>query len=121
MRPHDAPELDHEDIVRREYADPSRFAVRAALWSRRTGPKVFDVAFDLITEVAPKRVLEVGCGRGELAARLVGHGVDVVALDRSEEMVAIARGRGVDARVGDVRELSFGDGEFDAADANIML
>jgi hypothetical protein len=51
--------------VRREYADPSRFAARAALWSRRTGPRAFDVAFDAIVSFAPRCALEVGCDRGE--------------------------------------------------------
>jgi SAM-dependent methyltransferase len=114
-------ELDRDDIVRREYADPSRFAVRTALWSRRTGPKVFDVAFDALTELAPRRVVEVGCGRGEFAARLRTQGIEVVALDQSEQMVELARERGVDARVGDVRELPFADGSFDATVANFML
>jgi SAM-dependent methyltransferase len=95
--------------------------VRAELWSRRTGPKVLDVAFDALIELAPRRVLEVGCGRGEFAAKLQAGGVEVVALDRSEQMVELARARGVDARVGDVRELPFAEGSFDAAVANFML
>ena len=66
-------------------------------------------------------MLEVGCGRGELAARLQAHGVEVVALDRSEQMVELARARGVDAGVGDVRSLPFPDCSFDAAAANFVL
>jgi SAM-dependent methyltransferase len=66
-------------------------------------------------------VLEVGCGPGDFAARLREHGVEVVALDRSEQMVELARARGVDARPGDVRELPFEDGAFDVAVANFML
>jgi SAM-dependent methyltransferase len=109
------------DAVRREYADPSRFAVRRSLWSRRTGPSVLDVAFDAVAALGPRRALEVGCGPGDFAARLQAAGVDVVAVDQSEEMVELARGRGVDARVGDVQALPFADGEFDVAVANFML
>lgn len=44
------------------------------------------------------RVLEVGCGAGELAAALIADGCRVVALDADPEAVAAARGRGVPAR-----------------------
>ncbi len=48
---------------------------------------------------APKRVLEVGAGSGELALLLQQHGHLVLALDESEEAVAQARSLGVDARL----------------------
>jgi ubiquinone/menaquinone biosynthesis C-methylase UbiE len=112
---------DDPDLVRREYADPSRFAVRRSLWARRTGPKVLDVAFDVVVALAPRRVLEAGCGPGDFAARLQAAGIEVVAVDQSEQMVELARARGVDAQVGDVQDLPFADGEFDLAVANFML
>src|SRR5262245_59638508 len=43
------------------------------------------------------RVLEVGCGPGVLAERLIRDGVQLTALDVSEEQVAEARARGVPA------------------------
>jgi SAM-dependent methyltransferase len=67
-------------------------------------------------------VLEVGCGWGEFAERVVQElGVELVAIDQSERMVELARERGVDARVGDVQELPFAEGEFDVSVANWML
>jgi ubiquinone/menaquinone biosynthesis C-methylase UbiE len=42
-------------------------------------------------------------------------------LDISPRMVELSRERGVDARVGDVQELSFADGEFDCVVAAWML
>lgn len=48
---------------------------------------------------ACRRVLEVGAGTGELAARLMVDGLEVVALDIDPGMVALAQGLGVDARV----------------------
>jgi SAM-dependent methyltransferase len=67
-------------------------------------------------------VLEVGCGEGELAARMQDElGVEVVALDQSARMVELSRERGVDAVVGDVQELPFEDGSFDVAVAAWML
>jgi SAM-dependent methyltransferase len=47
------------------------------------------------------RVLEVGCGPGVLAGRLLGAGVQLTAIDASEEQVAEARARGVPAVVSD--------------------
>ena len=45
----------------------------------------------------------------------------MIAIDVSPRMVDIARGKGVDARVGDVQELPFADGEFDCVVANWVL
>jgi SAM-dependent methyltransferase len=112
---------DDPDVVRREYADDKGLTARISIWSRRSGPQPQAVAFAELTALGPRRVLEVGCGRGEFAEQLVGAGIAVIATDQSEHMVALTRARGVDARVADVQELPFGDGEFDAAAANFML
>jgi SAM-dependent methyltransferase len=114
--------LDDPDLVRREYADESRLAVRAAAWATATGPDPRALAFEAVAEVAPRRVLEVGCGRGEHAERIARElGAEVVAVDQSERMVELTRARGVDARVGDVQDLPFPDGSFDCALAAWML
>lgn len=71
---------------------------------------------------APASVLEVGCGWGELAARIIREtGAAVTAIDPSPRMVELARQRGVDARVGDVQELPFENGSFAAVVAAWML
>jgi len=114
-------EQDHPDIVRQEYADPSRFAARWALWSRRTGPSAYDVAFDALVELEPKRVIELGCGPGYFAARVHAAGMQVVAFDQSQQMVDLARARGVDARMGTVEAIPSVGGAFDAAVANFVL
>ncbi|MBM4382869.1 MAG: class I SAM-dependent methyltransferase [Deltaproteobacteria bacterium] len=58
------------------------------------------------------RVLEVGCGAGDLAAALGAAGHRVVAIDAHPERVAEARARGVDAR-----QAAFPDFSADAFDA----
>ena len=116
-----APEQNDPELVRREYADETGLANRTALWARRTGPQPQDVAFDEVIAAVPRRVLDAGCGRGELAERLAHTGIDVVALDQSERMVELTRARGVDALVADVQALPFADGEFDVVVANFML
>jgi SAM-dependent methyltransferase len=108
-------------VVRREYADESGLAGRASLWTRRPGRQPQDVAFDELMRAAPAAVLEVGCGRGEFAARVVRAGVEIAAIDVSPRMVQLTAARGVRAEVADVERLPFADGAFDAAVANFML
>lgn len=58
------------------------------------------------------RLLEIGCGTGELAAALVRRGFEVVAVDMDEGAVAQAHAAGVDAREAEWPEFSCGT--FDA-------
>jgi SAM-dependent methyltransferase len=58
--------------------------------------------YDFVERFLPaecRRILEVGCGRGELAASLSNIGYSVVAIDSDPESVAAARSLGVDAHV----------------------
>lgn len=52
---------------------------------------------DRVLPAPPARVLDVGCGRGVLAAGLAGQGFDVTAIDPDPEAVAAGRERGVAA------------------------
>lgn len=114
--------LDDPDVVRKEYASEGRLAARKAAYRFARGPDPRQVAFAAVAETAPRRVLEVGCGEGELAERIQTElGCKVVALDQSERMVQLTRARGVDAQVGDVQALPFDDAEFDCAVAAWML
>ncbi len=108
--------------VAREYASERGLEGRRAAYRYAEGPSAPELAFEAIAEARPARVLEVGCGPGELAARVAAEvGADVVAVDSSPRMVQLARDRGVDARVGDVQQLAFADGDFDCAIAAWML
>lgn len=58
--------------------------------------------YDFIRSSLPEgatRVLEIGCGSGELAALMIAEGLEVVALDSDEECVTKAHSLGVDAQV----------------------
>lgn len=108
--------------VREQYASETNLAARASLYEETTGPSAGDLAFEAVAEVAPRRLLEVGCGTGWFSARVQRElGAEVVAVDQSERMVDLARAEGVDARVADVQLLPFADAEFDCVAANWML
>jgi SAM-dependent methyltransferase len=114
--------LNDPDTVAREYASEAGLAARRAAYTNAEGPDAPAMVFDAVAEVSPKRVLEVGCGMGQLAQRMHEElDAVVVAVDQSERMVELTRERGVDARVADVQKLPFGDGEFDCAVAAWML
>jgi SAM-dependent methyltransferase len=67
-----------------------------------------------------ERILDLGCGDGQLTAKIAASGAKVVGVDASPEMVEGALSRGIDARVCDVEELPF-DSEFDAVFSNAAL
>jgi SAM-dependent methyltransferase len=114
--------LNDPSVVAREYATETGLEARRAAYRHAEGPNAPELAFQAVAEVAPRRVVEVGCGPGELAARVARElGAEVVAFDTSERMVALARGRGVDARLGDVQALPLPDASFDCAVAAWML
>ena len=114
--------LNDPRVVREEYATERGLEGRRAAYQYAAGPDALQMTFDAVAEVSPRRVLEVGCGPGELSARIRDEiGAEVVAVDTSPRMVELARGRGLDARLGDVQELEFADEEFDCAVAAWML
>ena len=95
--------------------DPARYA--------RTARFVAELGAPLLEILAPRpgaRILDLGCGDGDLTVKLVERGCRVVAVDASAEQVAAARERGLDARVCDGQKLDF-EGEFDGVFSNAAL
>jgi SAM-dependent methyltransferase len=115
--------LDDPALVAAEYADDARLRRRAAAY---TGAgTVIDARGAIVSAVAaahPSRVLEVGCGWGELARRIADEvGAEVTATDLSPHMVELARAAGIAATVEDVQQLSYADQTFDVVVAAWML
>ncbi len=101
--------LDNPVLVRWEYASEERLATRNRIYRDLIeGENAEDVVFEAVREAAPGRVLEAGCGQGELAKRIADElGAEVTAVDLSPRMVTLARERGVAADVADVQALPF--------------
>ena len=114
--------VDDAAFVRKQYETEGRLRARKSAYVNAEGDDPREFAFQAVAEAKPHRVLEVGGGEGELAERIVKElGADVVGIDQSRRLVEIQLSKGIDASVGDVRELPFGDGEFDVAIAAWML
>jgi SAM-dependent methyltransferase len=104
------------------------FVVAADSYDRFMGRYSVPLApqlLDLAQVSAGQRVLDVGCGPGALTTELVGRlGPDnVSAIDPSEPFVAAAKERhpGVDVRLATAEVLPFGDSEFDAVLAQLVV
>lgn len=68
-----------------------------------------------------ERILDLGCGDGQLTVRLAATGAIVTGVDASPEMVAAARTLGVNAECAPAENLPYGDGSFDAVFSNAAL
>jgi SAM-dependent methyltransferase len=68
-----------------------------------------------IRRLSPGRALDVGCGRGDLGARLIAHGWQVTGIDPSPTACTAARARGLDARVGTLDDVELEPRSFDVA------
>jgi SAM-dependent methyltransferase len=68
-----------------------------------------------------ERILDLGCGDGQLTQRIAATGAQVVGVDASAEMVAAARARGVTADEGSAESLPYPDAQFDAVFSNAAL
>jgi trans-aconitate methyltransferase len=86
---------------------------------------VWQFGRDVLGLLEPKsgeRILDVGCGTGQLTAEIARAGALVTGIDRSAAMVEQARKNfpGMDFRIEDVREIAY-DCEFDAVFSNAVL
>ncbi len=84
---------------------------------------VSDLGLPVLELLDPRpgeRILDLGCGDGELTRVLRDRGSEPVGTDPSAEFIAAARELGLDAREQDARELDFED-EFDAVFSNAVL
>lgn len=98
-----------------DHWNPDAYAAKAGFVA-----KLGAGVLDLLAPQAGERILDLGCGDGELTQHLVERGCRVVAVDASPEMIAAARARGLDARVVDGQALDFA-AEFDAVFSSAAL
>ena len=85
-------------------------AIRAFV--RRRTPS--QAPFSALAGRVPGRLLDVGCGRGDLASIFAARGWTADGLEPSEATCAVARTRGVDARAGTLATVPLEPGRYDA-------
>lgn len=74
-----------------------------------------------LTVQAGERILDLGCGDGQLTLRLSATGAQVQGVDASPQMVEAARARGATADVAPAESLPYADQTFDAVFSNAAL
>lgn len=81
-----------------------------------------EALLELLAPAADERILDLGCGTGQLTAAVAESGASVVGVDASREMLAEARGTHPTLPFvhGDARRLPF-EGSFDAVLSNAVL
>jgi SAM-dependent methyltransferase len=85
-------------------------------WRARNAPPLEEVA-----ALPPGRGIDVGCGRGDLAAMLTARGWRMTGVEPSAGACAIARERGIDCREGVLATVDLESGAYDAAIFNQSL
>ena len=88
-----------------------------------TGRFVADLAGPVVELLNPQpgeAILDLGCGDGELTARIAASGAAITGVDSSPTMVAEARARGLSVYEGSIRTAMY-ESEFDAVFSNAAL
>lgn len=90
----------------------------------RSGAFVHQLAggvFEWLAAKQGERILDLGCGDGQLTLRIAATGARVDGVDASAEMVAGARARGVNAVEGNAEALPQASAAYDAVFSNAAL
>jgi len=89
-----------------------------------TGAFVHQLAGGVVEWLAPQadeRILDLGCGDGQLTLKIAATGAKVIGVDASPQMVAAAKALGIDAQLGNAESLNFEQHSFDAVFWNAAL
>ncbi|MEV4639166.1 class I SAM-dependent methyltransferase [Actinoplanes sp. NPDC049548] len=99
-------------------ADPGRWSDVAEGWAELWGgfaEPAWRAVLDASGTPPGARVLDVGCGSGDFLAYCGERGMTTSGIDPAPGMVALARGRTPDVRLGGAEKLPWEDGTFDLA------
>jgi trans-aconitate methyltransferase len=90
----------------------------------RNGAFVHELAGGVLEWLAARpdeRLLDLGCGDGQLTQRIAATGASVQGVDASKQMVEAARSRGIAADQAEAEKLPYPDASFDAVFSNAAL
>jgi SAM-dependent methyltransferase len=100
-------------------AEQAGWIEKAMAYDGQLGPitaQAIDPALALLGRAAGKRILDLCCGTGDLAARASESGANVLGVDFAPTMIDVARRKfpSVEFLAGDAEALAFEDASFDA-------
>lgn len=98
MAPFESINVDDQAHVAHQYATTQRLRARSSVWGPgAAGVDPTDVLLEELVRRSPRTVLEIGCGTGSFARRVLDAlpQVDYLATDASPAMVAAAQAQGV--------------------------
>ncbi len=90
----------------------------------RDGAFVHQLAGEVVQWLAARageRILDLGCGDGQLTSQIAAGGIDIRGVDASAAMVSAARAQGLTTDQASAEKLPYGDAEFDAVFSNAAL
>ncbi len=96
--------------------DPQQYELNGAFVHELAGG-----VMEWLAAAPGERILDLGCGDGQLTRRIIATGANVVGLDSSPQMAAAARALGIDATVGSAEAIPFESASFDAVFSNAAL
>jgi ubiquinone/menaquinone biosynthesis C-methylase UbiE len=127
---HQAPKDEHEITTGKTIHQARLYDLLGAILMLGRGPVMRERTIALARLVLGERVLEVGCGTGEIALRAkarTGPTGSVAGIDPSPEMIAVARQKAaranldIDYRVAGAEALPFADATFDVVLSSLMM
>lgn len=71
--------------------------------------------FNALQRLSPGRLVDAGCGRGDLGVSLLGRGWRVTGIEPSHHAAQVASARGIDVRTGTLSSVELELGTYDAA------
>lgn len=121
--------MEEDDRPQNVYDDPDFFAGYSRMERFRSGwgaALEHGRFIELLGDVSGRRVLDLGCGGGQLAFYLAEAGAaGVIGIDTSERMLDVARTQwahpSVSYRPGSMEEADFPDGAFDRVVSSLAL
>lgn len=87
----------------------------ATLWRFLQERALTAAPLNALVERPPGRIVDVGCGRGDLAALLVARGWTAIGVEPSPAACDVAKARGIDCRLGTLDTVKLESGSYDAA------
>lgn len=84
-------------------------------------PALGNAVLEWLNPQPGERILDLGCGDGQLTARIAAAGAQVTGVDQSPQMIAATRARGLAANEGTAESLPYPNASFNAVFSNAAL